>query len=383
MRLLKRSLAAVCLFLLTAALGTGCAGKEVNVSINNVIVGNGDINTRVSETEEPSTAGKGDGTDGSGEMSVHFIDVGQGDATLVVCGGHAMLIDAGDGSVGTLVQNYLQKQGVSKLDYLILTHPDADHIGAAPVIITKFDIDTVLMSDYEKDNMTYRKLIQALDDKRLKYETPSVGAVYSLGEASFTILGPNGGYTDPNNASVALLLEHGANTFLFTGDAEEEAEEDILNSGIGIHADVYQAGHHGSRTSSSQAFLDAVSPEYAVISCGQDNEYGHPHAQTLNSFRKMGTRVFRTDEQGSIVAGSDGKEIKWNAAPSDTWKAGEPTGGGQKNTQTELTYILNTKTKKFHRPECSSLPTTNRADSSLGRDEIISQGYVPCKKCSP
>lgn len=262
-------------------------------------------------------------TEQTSVMEVHFIDVGQGDATLIKCGDRAMLIDTGDNSKGTLVQNYLQKQGVKKLDYLILTHPDADHIGAAPVIITKFQIDTVFMSNFEKDNSTYRKLIQALDEKRLSFSTPEAGSLYALGNAQFTILAPNAVYEDPNNASIALLLQNGDNRFLFSGDAEEEAENDILNNGISISADVYKVGHHGSRTSSSQAFLDKVKPDWAVISCAEENSYGHPHAQTLNALRRMSVIVFRTDEQGSIIAQSDGKKITWNCAPSETWKAGE------------------------------------------------------------
>lgn len=260
------------------------------------------------------------------DMEVHFIDVGQGDCTLVKCGDKAMLIDAGDNSQGTAIQNYLQKQGVKKLDYLILTHPDADHIGAAPVIITKFEIGKVFISNYEKDNNTYRKLIQALDEKRLSYSTPEVLDVYTLGSAQFTILAPNGTYESPNNASIALLLKNGSNSFLFSGDAEEEAEADIIETGIPISADVYQVGHHGSKTSSSQAFLEAIEPDWAVISCAEGNSYGHPHARTLNTLRSMGINVFRTDEQGSIVAFSDGKDITWNCAPSETWRAGEPAG---------------------------------------------------------
>ena len=354
-------------------------------------------------------------------MEVHFLDVGQGDATLVKCGGHAMLIDAADDSKGTYLQNYLQKQGVTRLDYLILTHPDSDHIGGAPVVITKFDIGQVFVSNYEKDNRTYQKLIQALDDKGHSAVTPKPGETFYLGSAAFTILGPDRTYEDPNNASVVLLLRNGKTSFLFTGDAETEAEEELLENGMELRADVYHAGHHGSRTASSETFLDAVKPEYAVVSCGENNSYGHPHAQTLNVFRSRGIRLFRTDEQGCVVAESDGETITWNCAPSETWKAGEPSGAGNKAPQTEvsgenatpaaaeagaestenatpaaagtmveapqdireLSYVLNVKTKKFHRPDCSSLPTTNRRDTTASRDEVIAQGYVPCKKCDP
>lgn len=328
------------------------------------------------------------------QMEVHFIDVGQGDATLVMCGGHSMLIDAGDASEGTAIQNYLQKQKVKKLDYLVLTHPDADHIGGAPVIITKFEIDKVFVSNYEKDNKTYQKLIQALDNKRLKAITPEAGAKYSLGTAEITILAPNREYDNPNDASVCLRINNGDNRFLFIGDAEEGAQEDILANQIDISADVYHAGHHGSRTSASEEFFKAVGPACAVISCGEGNSYGHPHAQTLNLFRSNGVNVFRTDEQGSIVATSDGKEITWNCSPSTTWTAGEPSdspkyGSLQEESKEALaaaTYICNANTKKFHDPNCSSVKQMNEKNKrkvTLPRDEIIAQGYVPCKLCNP
>lgn len=257
------------------------------------------------------------------KMEVHFIDVGQGDATLITCGGHSMLIDAGDSAKGTAVQNYLRKQNVKKLDYLILTHPDADHIGGAPVIITKFEIDKVFVSNYEKDNKTYQKLIQALDNKRIKAVTPKAGAKYSLGTAEITVLAPNATYDNPNDASVGVIIKNGDHRFLFVGDAGEDAEQDILANGIALSADVYHAGHHGSRTATSEEFFQAVNPTYAVISCGEGNAYGHPHARTLNLFRTNGVKVYRTDEQGSIVAESDGTQLSWNCSPSTTWVAGE------------------------------------------------------------
>ena len=263
--------------------------------------------------------------DNPGTLSVHYIDVGQGDATLVLCGEHAMLIDAGDNTKGTALQLYLTKQGVKKLDYLILTHPDADHIGGADVILTKFGVDTVFMSDYPEDTKTYQEVLDALNVKHMRYSTPEPGDTYTLGSADFTILAPLDRYEDSNDSSIALMLHHGGNSFLFTGDCGEEAEKDLISSGQTLSADVYQVGHHGSRSSSTQRFMNAVSPTWAVISCGKDNSYGHPTAEVLNRLRAMGVKVFRTDEQGSIIAVSDGSEITWNCAPSETWKSGEPT----------------------------------------------------------
>lgn len=382
-----------------------------------------------SENLTVTTADK-EGEISSSGMEVHFIDVGQSDSTLIISGGHAMLIDAGDNSQGTAIQLYLQKQGIDSLDYLVLTHTDADHIGGADVIITKFDVDMVFMGNYEKDNATYRDVIQALDEKGLSFSTPQAGSVYALGAADFTIIAPVGSYSDPNNSSIGLLLENGETRFLFTGDAEETAEADIVEycaeAGVDITADVYQAGHHGSSTSSSQALLDAVMPSYAVISCGQDNSYGFPHAEVLNSFRERGIQVFRTDEQGSIIAASDGEHISWNCAPSETWQTGTKTqsaSGQEKQTaeamqadaepvedilpeatkkpsesaavsaapesvleSTEITYICNTNTMKFHLPSCSSvkdISEKNKLETSESREAIMAQGYVPCGRCNP
>lgn len=317
------------------------------------------------------------------KLEVHFIDVGQGDATLIKCGDKAMLIDAGGNDKGTFVQNYISKQGIKSLDCLIVTHPDSDHCGGADVIITKYEIDTIIMPNYTKDTMAYREVIQALDYKHYKVTEPAVGDSYKIGDAEFTIIAPNKeDYgEESNNYSVGILLKHGDKKFIFTGDAEEEAEKDIVNNRIDISADVLKVGHHGSRTSSTEEFIHAVHPKYAVISCEENNEYGHPHAATLNVLRGFDIQVFRTDEQGSLIAASNGKEITWNAAPSDTWKAGEPTKSSFDTAAHR--YILNLKTKKFHKPTCDSLPITNKSDSTQSRDEIISQGYEPCKRCNP
>lgn len=248
-------------------------------------------------------------------MEVHYIDVGQGDCTLIKCGAEAMLIDGGDNSKGTQIQSYLQKQGIDKLNYVIATHPDSDHIGGLDVIVYKFECETIIMPDMEKDSKTYKDLIAAMKSKSYKAIFPEMGKEYSLGDAVFTIISPAKEYEDANNSSVGILLKHGENTFLFTGDAEKEAEKDIASGSINIDCDVYKAGHHGSVSASSEELLNKASPAYAVISCGKDNRYGHPHASVLNEFKYRGIKVFRTDEQGTIIALSDRTSIKWNCEP--------------------------------------------------------------------
>lgn len=377
---------------------------------------------------QPSGDTEGEAADPDGysqePLEVHYIDVGQGSATLLKSGRHAMLIDTGDSDQGTKIQLYLTKQGVENLDYLVLTHPDADHIGGAPVIITKFGIGQLFLSNYEKDNKTTQKVRDAMQYKGLTASDCQVGDTYTLGNASFTILGPAKEYADSNNASIALMVQNGNNRFLFTGDCEAEAEADMAASQADLHADVYLAGHHGSDTASSQAFMDAVSPTYAVISCGEGNSYGHPHAEVLNRFRSMGIQVFRTDEQGSVIAESDGTGITWNCAPSETWQAGERTKNAQTGAEIQPAnetdaaaaqdmptagqsdavtlpaqeqkpvvadetpqagnYIGNRNNGKLHKASCSYLPDPQNQVPFTTREEAVEAGYDdPCKRCNP
>lgn len=334
------------------------------------------------------------------ELQVHFIDVGQGDSTLILCGSEAMLIDAGDNDKGTTLQLYLQRQGVEALTYVIGTHPDSDHIGSLDVILTKFDCATVILPETASDTAAYRDVIDAMAYRNYQNTPPLTGDSYRLGDAEFTIIAPNGEYDNDNNSSVGIRLVHGNNSFLFTGDAEAEAEADILQNGIDIRADVLHAGHHGSATSGSRDFISRVAPTYAVISCGRDNPYGHPHEQTLDTLQEFDIQVFRTDEQGSIIAISDGNSITWNVEPSQTWKAGTKPESDTAHTadtpvpspesvipeNSAVTYVLNHNTHRFHEPACSSvndIKESNREDTTLSREEIMAAGYVPCKICNP
>lgn len=324
-------------------------------------VGGSDTETNAAEdAQEPEES----------ELTVHFLDIGQGDAILIACDGEYMLIDAGDNDKGTAVQNYLTKQGVTKLKYVIGTHPDEDHIGGLDVILYKFECETVMMPDIVKDTAAYRDVIDTMDTKGYQNTLPQVGDSYTLGSAEFMILGPEKIYSDTNNSSIVLRLTHGNNSFLFMGDAEEEAENDILNGDIVVDADVLKAGHHGSRTATSKVFLQAVSPMYAVISCGEDNSYGHPHAETLNNLRTMGVQVFRTDEQGTVVVTSDGQEMVWNCAPSETWKAGESTQSAETKDGTE------TDAKQIVQQQSAEQDNKTEAVQNSNSNSIVSDSGV-------
>lgn len=356
------------ILLLLAGLLTGCASDAGTASPQTA-----SANPADTAAENPD------------DLTVHFLDVGQGDCTVLTQGGHAMMIDAGDNDKGTAVQSYLQYLGIDTLDYVVLTHPDADHIGGADVILYKFDCQTILMPGKETDTQTYDDVIRTMKEKGYRAEHPLPGDTYAFGDCIFTVLSPDGDYPDNNNNSIVLSLTHGENTFLFTGDAEEAAENKMLEQHFDLKADVLKAGHHGSSSSTGDDFLEAVSPSCAVISCGEDNKYGHPHAETMNKFRQMGVAVYRTDEQGTITVTSDGSSLVWNTSPSDSWQVGEPRGSSVSGQNTDL-YILNNNTMKFHLPDCGSIEDIkpeNKEKSSLSREELIKMGYEPCKRCNP
>lgn len=310
------------------------------------------------------------------DLNVHFLNVGQADSTLITFADHAMLIDAGNNDDYGPILNYIQqKQGITKLDYVIGTHPHEDHIGAMDSVIDALDIEKVLLPNVTTNTKTFEDLLNSIDRKNLEITVPEPGQEYSLGDASFTILGPTRDYADNlNDWSISLKLTYGTSSFLFTGDAESDAEADMLKSGLDLSADVYQAGHHGSSTSNSESFLNAVQPQYAVISCGAGNDYGHPHEETLNLFSSHEITCFRTDELGTIVASSDGETIQWNKEPTAFSAAEEETA-----VSPILVHITNTG-KKYHAAGCRYL---KNSDIEVTLEEAKGRGLTPCSQCNP
>lgn len=254
-------------------------------------------------------------TDG---FSIHFVDVGQGDCTLVMCNGMALLIDAGENGHETEVLNYLREMNIDKLDYIIATHQHSDHIGGIPEVLEEYEADNIIMPRLTKEqtptNSTYKAFLTAINKSKesgSKIISAKPGLVYQLGDASFEILGPvTDDCEDINSMSAVTKITYGESTFLVTGDAEKDEELEIIENGADLDCDVLRTGHHGSSTSSSKEFLNAVTPEICVISCGADNDYGHPHEKAVNRMLKHTEEIYRTDICGSIIMTSDGENIE-------------------------------------------------------------------------
>lgn len=253
----------------------------------------------------------------SADLSVHFIDVGQGDCTLVMCEGHNMLIDAGETDQGDKVVDYLEAQGISSLDLVIGTHPHSDHIGGLRVVVeSDIKIEKIIMPKVPDDQVpssyTYTKLLKAIINKGLTV-TKADDSTFELGSAVINTYTPKKTYSDLNDYSVAAKITHGDNSFLITGDLTKKSEKELVNRGCDLSAKVLQVCHHGSRESSSDLFLSKVNPSYAVIQCGAGNSYGHPHDEALERINEFTSEIYSTDIKGTIVFESDkeGMNIKF------------------------------------------------------------------------
>lgn len=248
------------------------------------------------------------------EFSVHYIDVGQGDCSLVICEGKTMLIDAGENGHEEDVINYLRSQSIEKLDYIIASHQHSDHIGGLAEVIEEFGADTLIMPRLTKaqtpTNSTYTAFLKAIQNSDMKVISSKVGDIYQLGSATFEIYGPvTDDAEDINNMSIVMKVTYGENTFMFTGDAEKEEELEVIDTGADLDCDVLKVGHHCSKTSSCKEFLAEVTPEICVIQVGENNDYGHPHSAPLKRIKGYTEEIYRNDICGDIVIYSDGSNL--------------------------------------------------------------------------
>ncbi len=309
-------------------------------------------------------------------LSVHFLDVGQADAILLECGGEFMLIDGGNKADGSLVVSYLEQQGVEKLEAVVCTHAHEDHVGGLPAVLSVYETETVYAPTRTYSSNIFDDFVYYTDQQGLEITIPAPGDSFDLGTANVAVMGPVKSYAEPNDTSIVLRVEFEDTVFLFTGDMEIAAENDMLDywgEEFNWQADVLKVGHHGSDTSTGYRFLNAVMPDYGVISVGADNSYGHPCELPLSRLSDADVMVFRTDKLGHVLAVSDGKTVTltWgnqNAGPED----GEPA---------EVAYIGNKKSKKFHLPTCSSLPAEENQTWFESYHDAVDAGYSPCGNC--
>ena len=244
-------------------------------------------------------------------MRVHYIDVGQGDSILIQVNGINMLIDAGPAENSDILISYLKKQKIRKLHYIVATHPHEDHIGGMPAVIQKFDIGKFYAPKIIAETRYFEDMAVSLKEKGLMISPARKGTFLSLGQKTeCQMLSPcSESYDNLNNYSSVIRITYGSSSFLFTGDAEELAETEIISTGANIDCDVLKAGHHGSSTSSSNQLLEAATPDTAVISAGKRNDYGHPSKTVLSALEKIDAQVYRTDIDGTIVLECDGAKI--------------------------------------------------------------------------
>lgn len=335
-------------------------------------------------------------------FSVHYIDVGQADAALVECDGKYMLIDGGNVEDSSKMYSILKNLEVENLDIIVCTHEHEDHSGGLAGALNKATADLVLTPNNVYNGGLYGEFLHYAELNGNGATVPSVGDTYTLGSATIDILGVNSS-TDTNNTSIVLMITYGETKFLFTGDAEREAEQVILESGADLSCDVLKVGHHGSDTSTSYVWLNEIMPEYAVISVGKDNSYGHPTDAVLSRLRDAEVKTYRTDLNGDIYATSDGKTVTITtdktASDDDIFTEGQipteppteppteaPTDAPVVDTPATRDWVINTNTGKFHYPSCSSakkIKSSNRWDYNGTRDDVVGMGYSPCGNCHP
>ena len=257
--------------------------------------------------EDVTTVNEGAAEQG---FAVHFLDVGQADAALVQCENRWMLIDGGNGEDSNLIAAYLKKQGISYLDYIVCSHAHEDHVGGLSGALSVAEVGEVYAPETGADTRAYKNFKAKVKEQGLTIQHPVPGDSIRLGQATILFLGPvEEDKDDINNTSIMLKITYGQTAFLFTGDGEREEELSVLDTGLDVSATVLKVGHHGSSTSTSYPFLRAVNPEYAVISVGKGNDYGHPHQETISRLSDADTKLYRTDELGDIIMTSDGYEI--------------------------------------------------------------------------
>jgi len=306
------------------------------------------------------------------ELTVHFLDVGQGDAIIIVYDGIITLIDTGERQYADMLIEYIENLGFSRIDILVGTHPHSDHIGGMAAIIRKFEIGEIFMPYIQHNTRTFENTLDAIIENDLTVHSPSPGSIFTHGCIMATVISPHRTYTNNlNNNSIVIKIEYDDITFLFMGDAEWEAESDILDSGLDVSACVIKIGHHGSATSTTEEFLSAVMPQIAIIAVGGSNQYKHPSDAVIDRLDVIGAEAYRTDIHGTIIITTNGQTLDVYTVPNALATALE---------QAHEQYVGNVNYRIFHLPSCSTLPAERNRVYFISRETAVDDGFVPCQR---
>lgn len=340
-------------------------------------------------------SGKGTTFTAKDSLAVHFLDVGQGDAILLVDRDETMLIDGGNPENGDQIVAYLKDLGITQLDYVVATHNHNDHAGGLTDVVAQLAVANLYVTNSTATEAS-KNLIAEAKSKNIPISTPSPGTPLTFGGSTINFLGPLNVHEDVNDDSIVMKVTHGADRFLLTGDMEAAAEKELLAQNLDLAADVLKVGHHGSYSSTGYLFLRTVNPRYAVISCGVNNDYGHPHEETLSRLNDAGATIFRTDLLGTIIATSEGDQLTFNKnglIPTQPYQEVDnglasttnPVSETPANTATSetATYIGNKNSKVYHLPSCSGLPKESNRIYLNSLEEVHAQGLTPCGICKP
>ncbi|MCK4257961.1 MAG: MBL fold metallo-hydrolase [Halanaerobiales bacterium] len=309
-------------------------------------------------------------------VEIHFIDVGQGDSILIKTDTKkVILIDAGDRDQGFNVVRYLKDHGVEKIDLMVSTHPHADHIGGFLSVLKNFPVERILDSGVPHTSKLYEDYLNLIFQKSIPFEIPEPGNEYNFSGLSLKVLGPTKTHDELNNNSIILKLKFNDITAIFTGDAEKEAEIDILS--MDIEAQILKVGHHGSETATSERFLNEVNPKDAIISVGKGNRYGHPEEITLHKFIERGVNIYRTDEQGTIVITITGSKYQINKSPNTFTTDLSVTSLDQ--------FVGSVNSNKYHLPTCRYAKSIDLENKIWFKtiEEALKANYIPCGVCKP
>ena len=322
------------------------------------------------------------------DLDVYYLDVGQADSTLLVCDGHALLIDGGNtDDAEKIVTMITDRIGTHALDAVIATHPHEDHIGGLKAVLNTFMVGTLYSPVTEYDGYHFVVMVDAADAQGLSITVPTVGESFSFGDAEVTFLSPGHEYPDTNNMSIAVRVTYGSTAFVFTGDAEQLAEDDMVASGMNLSADVLHIGHHGSATSTTVEFLSSVYPSYGVISVSSNNGYGHPVQDTMDMLLYYGIMVYRTDMEGDIYCHSDGESISFLTERDieDDALLYQAYAEVELPSDIVYAYVGNANTMRLHLPECKSVSEMKEKNRMFfeTREEAIDLGFIPCGRCHP